>query len=401
MDRYKCTILVSCIFVIAVTTTYIVLYYNLLVRHRTIKKVAMCDTGIADINIYPELPNRSIYDSYTWKEVMNKSMRWNKTQDIPEYVLHKYPLAVDMVELVKDYKESKGNIPYEVINPYPYNYTQKPTILPCGDFSEDSYKYIYLLFLIKSHFNHSNRRQAIRRTWTDVSNITDYCVRHVFLIGGIPSKDKKHKMLINAESKSYRDLLRMDFIENYYHNTLKTRGGLKWAAEFCPGAKYVMLVDDDYYVATDLLIQQLEESNLPDKLYMGWSFIRPKPFRHKSSRWYITFKDFPYNMYPNFHAAGAIVMSMELVQDIVIASQFTKHFVFDDIYLALITSKLNVTLVTNELLRNNVMPYIETKFWKTIASHDYWNPNDLHLAWKCHLHYKYTSLEDTLFIQGS
>jgi Galactosyltransferase len=40
--------------------------------------------------------------------------------------------------------------------------------------------------------------------------------------------------LLTSESAQYSDIVREDFLDSYENLTLKTLGGLKWAAIFCP-----------------------------------------------------------------------------------------------------------------------------------------------------------------------
>ncbi|XP_060075490.1 beta-1,3-galactosyltransferase 4-like [Ylistrum balloti] len=126
----------------------------------------------------------------------------------------------------------------------------------------------------------NKRRNVIRNTWTNNTFINGYTVKRIFIFGqGNDSNDVN--AALKSEAALFGDILQMNLVDSHRNSTWKSRGGLKWASENCFGAKYVMLVDDDYYVATDLVIQLLEFTGKLDNLYMGVVNWRPSPFRSK------------------------------------------------------------------------------------------------------------------------
>ncbi|XP_055692987.1 beta-1,3-galactosyltransferase brn [Lutzomyia longipalpis] len=108
-----------------------------------------------------------------------------------------------------------------------------------------------LVFLVKSALRNFKRRNAIRVTWGFERRFSDVTVRTVFLLGvpGSP-EDVETQKLIDIEATSYRDVIQADFVDTYFNNTIKTMTGLRWAVDFCPRARFYMLVDDDFYIST-------------------------------------------------------------------------------------------------------------------------------------------------------
>ncbi|XP_021355585.1 beta-1,3-galactosyltransferase 5-like [Mizuhopecten yessoensis] len=135
---------------------------------------------------------------------------------------------------------------------------------------------------------------------------------------------------------------------------------------------------------TDLLVQLLHTAGRSRDFYMGWLNGNPTPVRNMRDKWFVSKRDFPYPVYPDFISAGAIVMSMDFVVDLYIASQYTNHFKFDDVFVGIVASKLKVTPVSCNLFTMFKIWFTADRFWKTLVSHEY-KPKELLQAWKCHV----------------
>ncbi|XP_033756129.1 lactosylceramide 1,3-N-acetyl-beta-D-glucosaminyltransferase B-like [Pecten maximus] len=178
-----------------------------------------------------------------------------------------------MVKLVRNIREELLYQSPKKINVYPYSFITKPEVT-CTNSTK-------LLIVVKSAPRNRKIRQVIRDTWANEERI--YGIKRVFVLG----KTNRGVKDVEEEIKIHRDILQIDYGDSYYMNTWKTRGALIWAGNSCQQSDYVMLVDDDYYVATDLLVQQLEVTgNVNEYLYMGWVNPRSYPFRSKGMEKY-------------------------------------------------------------------------------------------------------------------
>lgn len=65
-------------------------------------------------------------------------------------------------------------------------------------------------------------------------------------------------------------------------------------------------------------------------------------FLGASSKWHLSLDEYPYNHFPRYLPAGAIVMSKQVVEDFYYASYYTKHFRFDDVFLGIMAYKMNI-----------------------------------------------------------
>ena len=113
---------------------------------------------------------------------------------------------------------------------------------------------LVLVILVTSSLTHSDRRLAIRETWGRMQD----SVKIMFLLGNTAEPDDVLEDEINTEYENYNDILREDFLDTYQNLTLKTLGGIKWAAIFCAQTKFVLKTDDDMYVNVPLLLSHLE-----------------------------------------------------------------------------------------------------------------------------------------------
>jgi hypothetical protein len=77
------------------------------------------------------------------------------------------------------------------------------------------------------------------------------------------------------------------------------------------------IVDDDSVVFKSRKLNQLVDFDLPEdvRLFAGEVFPDSSPLRHKSSKWYVTLEEYPFDRYPPFITAGAYVLSRAALID--------------------------------------------------------------------------------------
>lgn len=155
--------------------------------------------------------------------VYNKSVNW-KINYAFNNTMFRYPLQVNVSEIVQTVNENK--LPsINKINEYAYHFVHSPRGICNGT------RDIHVLFLIKSSMYNYRRRQAIRKTWGSISNNKALQFKYVFLLGCSQLKNKMeafNNTSIKSESEYFNDILQMDFEDQYYNNTFKSRGALKW-----------------------------------------------------------------------------------------------------------------------------------------------------------------------------
>nr|CAG4646310.1 EOG090X07IA [Macrothrix elegans] len=338
-----------------------------------------------------------------------------------------YPMDLDLGPLIKQLKHGKKP-DIQPINTF--NYTYKKLCLNKCPNGQD----VDLLFVIKSAMNNFQRRRAIRATWGEENRFSDISVRRVFLLGTGPNTDDIQRS-IDAEDEEFGDIVQSDFMDSYYNNTLKTMSGFRWVVEHCPRARYTVFTDDDMYISTrNILLFLQSPSSYPDvsddaaqsivrdgehrerslkqqvdledydspkheddgqlsfdlegrlgedslKLFAGFLF-HSSPLRHKSSKWYVSLEEYPFNMWPPYITAGAYALSRSALIDLYYGSYYTKYFRFDDIFLALVAQKANVKpMHCPEFHSYWKKGYSKDEYRHVIASHGYDDPDELVRVW--------------------
>lgn len=311
-------------------------------------------------------------ETNNYKGLNRKTPKKHKGIPFKEF---RYPLEVDLPKLV-DAILGNGTVDVQPINVYPFSFLESMEEI-CG-----SSQKIFLLFLIKSAPGNSQRRRVIRETWANRTYFNSHIIRHVFLL----AKTKNTSIYDNniLEKRQNHDIVEMSFIDAYYNNTYKTMGGINWCVKYCSTAKFVMLVDDDMYVATDYLLDYLQ--GLPDSrtLFMGrkWQDVPQRGIRQK---WYMSYEEYPYDKYPPFLSAGAIIMSMDFVHRLQIGIQYTKRFKFDDVFLAIVAHKLRVQPEHHAGIRIFSISYTNEEFKNVLVAHGFGNSRELRMAWDMHI----------------
>lgn len=284
-----------------------------------------------------------------------------------------YPLEIDLPSVVRQIQISKTSL-YKEINVFKYNVTLTIT--------KPFTNIVFVLFLVKSAPQNSHRRHAIRETW---GNTTNHNIRIVFLLGDICNGTQVEKFNIFAEHRLYNDIVQFNFCDGYYNNTLKTTGGINWIVGNNLKSEFVVLTDDDYFVAINSLIPFLHEIPYRNRSELYTGFVNTgRPGRY--SKWAISLTDYPYDHYPPFVAAGSVVMSMEFLRKVNIAIKFTKSFIFDDVFIGIVVYKLRVKPIpNNDRFTAFGCRYTDKCFRNVLSSHGYGDPKELMKAWNTHV----------------
>jgi hypothetical protein len=129
-------------------------------------------------------------------------------------------------------------------------------------------------------------------------------------------------------------------------------------------------------------LQQFTDFELPDdaRLFSGHVFVSA-PHRHRTSKWHITLAEYPYHMWPPYVTAGAYVLSREALFDMYYASMYTKHFRFDDIYLAIVAKKADIEPYHCTQFHYYKKEYNVFSYRHVVASHGYNDPDELLKVW--------------------
>ncbi|XP_064621597.1 beta-1,3-galactosyltransferase 1-like [Lineus longissimus] len=201
-----------------------------------------------------------------------------------------------------------------------------------------------LLILVGSRPENKAQRDAIRNTWGG-QKINGTTIKTVFLFGLTDSEKTKNLIL---ENSLHHDIIQGSFYDSYRNLTYKSVMGLKWAAENCGKAQYIMKADDDTFIRIGWLMQFLNRLD-PKKRFVTGNCFTSRPIRNKTSKWYTKESEYNEQFYPMYCSGQGYIMSQSALQDIV---QITPHVPFlylEDVYISgMCRNALNISYIHNE-----------------------------------------------------
>ena len=204
------------------------------------------------------------------------------------------------------------------------------------------YVHHFLLILVSSAPGNLDRRRFIRQTWGTDSAITARW-KTVFLLG--QSRNKEQSKLLVKEGNFYGDLIRANYYEDYYNQTLKIQMGFEWATKYC-NFTFLLKADDDVFVNPWAMISVLNESNVPkEKLYMGFAFKKAPVFR--TGKWGVSRKEYGRKFYPQFCPGFSFILSTDTVHKFVSLFDAVPFFKLDDVYVGMLAKKAGVKALYN------------------------------------------------------
>jgi len=160
--------------------------------------------------------------------------------------------------------------------------------------------------------------------------------------------------------------------------------GFQWATEYCVNARFIAVLDDNYFVNTKNVVSLLNtvKPTELDNTVVGYVWNNAMPFRIKDSQWYISLDEYPYRFFPPYVTSGAFFLPMMTAERLYIAMQYTKVLRFDDVYVGIAAWKLQTRLIHNPNVYYYWVPYDVFRYRKVIAAHGFDDQELLYKVWK-------------------
>ncbi|XP_060082807.1 beta-1,3-galactosyltransferase brn-like [Ylistrum balloti] len=277
--------------------------------------------------------------------------------------ISEYPMTFDIKSFVEDTIQDKdltnfSNVPS--INPRLFDYVYKAR--KCKFDPNVKHK---LLILVKSAAGNRDWRRQIRKTWA-----ADYrdgkTIKVVFLIA---ATEEEIQVYIDYEARKFRDIIQENFLDSYRNNTYKTIMGYNWAIEFCPTADYLLFLDDDIRVNIENLTTHIDDiskqsRHIIDNLYIGLLIPCGEPYRDNSSKWYISYEEYPYDFWPPYLAGGAFLMSRISALKFQLAIPYVAPVSIDDSYLGIVAKKLGIRPIDSLMYHSSGRYYTDQSLFQ-------------------------------------
>lgn len=195
----------------------------------------------------------------------------------------------------------------------------------------------FLVIMVLSVHTHIDTRTAIRKTWGRAADpglwpkvgALKHTVKLVFLFGtGKTALDNK---IVEEESKIYGDIVQAEFVDSYFNLTYKTVMGIRWVAEFCSKAKYILKADEDVFVHVHNLMEFLSkrQENSNGAIY-GHALHNSDVFRE--GRWAVSRKAYPLKVYPTYTCGNTYVISGNMAANIYYTAGLLPYLNIEDVF---------------------------------------------------------------------
>ncbi|THD25230.1 Hexosyltransferase [Fasciola hepatica] len=243
---------------------------------------------------------------------------------------------------------------------------------------------IDILFVVKSRIKSFDQRSAIRSTWGNASCALSVgaLTQTLFALGTTAVPEPLLDFLLQREQDEHDDLLQFDFVDEYYNNTYKLMSSLKYISRYCPNARFVMIVDEDFLVNVKNVIRTIRSvTNLEYQTYVsGHVYDHMKPMRTLWGKWYISYLSYPFSTFPPYATGGSIIFSMPVVRLLVVGMPFVKYLWIDDVYIGFVLLKYGISPrhLNGIYLKRTTSP---SELRNAISSHKFSNAQLMNAGW--------------------
>lgn len=275
---------------------------------------------------------------------------------------HNQTVSVDTINT------TEISISYNTINPHPYKYIR----IPSGVCTSTGNRVDpHLLILVKSNIFQFGHRMAIRMTW---GKFSDSSIQLAFLLGYSPLVTPFAKM----EYELHKDIIQENFLDEYKNNTLKTIMGFNWVTTYCNQSKFILFVDDDYFVNVPNVRDFVNNITTNQSTFIGYKYEKARPRRKQDSKWYVSKEEYPDDYWPPYISGGSMLISMDVIINMTKTFPYVKQLYIDDVYLGIVAYLLNITLSHDRRFETKYVPgQLRTLF----SSHEYGSPHNLVHQW--------------------
>lgn len=196
---------------------------------------------------------------------------------------------------------------------------------------------------------------------------------------GLPKNAKYHSRIIDENTK-FKDIIQSSFLDTYSNLTIKTISVLKWVSEVCTFVKYVLKVDDDMFINIGNIMNITENKNL-SRTILGELAHEWAPVRSIKNKWYTSYHNYPFNIYPDFVFGPAYLMTGDSIKLLYNASTKMKMFHLEDVYVTgFVAERVNVERINLPGMFNTPRDLQPCNFKRLLSSHGH-TPPDMRRHW--------------------
>lgn len=189
---------------------------------------------------------------------------------------------------------------------------------------------VFLLILVATFHANMDARQAIRRSWGNVTSYRGRTVKTLFMFGRHDDANLNGQVVYELEK--YGDVVQADFKDDYRWLTNKTMMGLKWVDRFCPNVRYVLKTDDDGFNVPQRFVDYLVNIRVPR--FVGGYCFTVMPDRRDGSKFYVPYSMYPDKYYPTYCSGPGYVLSRSAVADVLLVADDLIFLPMEDVFVS-------------------------------------------------------------------
>lgn len=172
----------------------------------------------------------------------------------------------------------------------------------------------------------------------------------MFIVGR--AKTKEEENIVRNESNLYKDIVQGNFTDLYKLLIYKALNGLNWVTKNCAHVPWVLHSDDDTVLDVYRLmseIESLEKEEHQNRVFCH-IFKHSKVERSNTSKWPVTQRDYPCDVYPSYCAGPCWFTTMKSAQNLLETIPKLEILWVDDVFLTgFVARKAGIYLVQTEM----------------------------------------------------
>lgn len=197
------------------------------------------------------------------------------------------------------------------------------------------------------------RRELIRKILSSGERLSRGYYSFLFFLG-LPNGDSAEKVQeqINFESRTYKDIVQINVIDNFENSLRKCMSIMNWISNrsFCTEYTSLVRIDDSFILRVKLLEYFVAPffHFRPGKLFSGKIITNRKLNVSLLKYGMVTQKHLQHiNVYPNYIAGRFFIMSIDVMRKLCEADSVTRRLFPSDVYLSILAIKLGILLNDN------------------------------------------------------
>lgn len=211
---------------------------------------------------------------------------------------------------------------------YNYDFDSWDFGIPNTLICPDNGKNLYLLILIHSRVKNFDQRQAIRDTWGRLARMEGISYAFILEI----ATDNRLDNQLKHESDKHNDIILTDLADLSANDAALSVMSFKWLMYYCPRVKYVFKTNDDVFVNLPQLSILLKDKTTKDTVMYGYRYQGYPPERNPRKENYVTKKEFPGDVYPDYLAPEGYIFPGKFAPDLFKTALTMRYMPIENIF---------------------------------------------------------------------